>query len=123
MANIRTLEGMITKFTDKMNPTRVGDRYQASATIAVNRYQEAMSPFVAIEERTRNILENVPVPAAQQGVYYAFSLKLTKYSLKHSGADLQSIANGLIQEYGSYGADPAVLTQLANLVLGSVNQA
>jgi len=113
-----TLEEMVQKYTAKMNPTQVGNNYQNAKEIAINRYMEGTYNYFALMPRIANILSNLGVPAAVWGIYYAFAFKLQRYANKHSGTTLQDIVNALQQEFVTLGADPAVLAQLANLVVG-----
>jgi len=118
MAISHTLEEMIQKYTAKMNPTQVGTNYQNSKTIAVNRYEEGEAPFLALVPAIKNILESNGVSPGKQGVYFAFVFQLEKYAQKHGLASLDNINAGLQQKYVTEGADPAILSKLANLVTG-----
>jgi len=113
-----TLEEMIQKYTAKMNPTQVGTNYQNAKTIAVNRYEEGVYNYFALMPKVANVLSTLGVPAAVWGVYYGFVFQLEKYALKHNGATLNDIVTGLQQKFTQLGADPNVLSQLANLVVG-----
>jgi len=113
-----TLEEMVQKYTAKMNPTQAGTRYGNSKTIAVNRYMEGVYPFFALTPRVKNLIENLGVPPALEGIYLAFAYQLEHYARKHTGISLQDVVAALQQEFVTLGADPGVLSQLANLVVG-----
>ncbi len=113
-----TLEEMINKYTAKMNPTQVGTNYGNARTVAINRYMQGTYEYFASMPKIANVLSNLGVPAGVWGIYYAFVFKLTKYNIKHSGATLNDIVTALQQEFVTLGADPAVLAQLANMVVG-----
>jgi len=113
-----TLEEMVTKYTAKMNPTQVGTNYQNASAIAVGRYEEGVFPFFAIYPKVKNILWYNGVPAGQQGIYFAFAFKLQHYAQKQGNVSLQDIVASLQQEFVTLGAEPQILNQLANLVVG-----
>jgi len=113
-----TLEEMVAKYTAKMNPQQAGTRYGNSKNIAVERYEEGVYPFFANIPKVKNILWNNGVPAGYQGIYFAFVNKLQRYADKQGGETLEDIVSALQQEFVTLGADPAVLSQLANLIVG-----
>lgn len=113
-----TLEEMVSKYTAKMNPTQAGTRYGNSKQLAINRYEEGVYPFFANVPRVKNILGQLGVPAGKQGIYFAFVNKLQHYADKQSLQELQNIATALGQEFVVLGADPNVLAQLVNLIVG-----
>jgi len=118
MAISHTLEEMIQKYTAKMNPTQVGNNYQNAKTVAINRYEEGEAPFMSLIPKIKNILESNGVSAGKQGQYFGFAFQLQKYALKHSLAELENINAGLQQKFTTEGCDPAILSQLANLITG-----
>ena len=113
-----TLEEMVQKFTAKMNPTQVGTNYQNAKTLAVDRYMEGTYPYFALTPKIKNILGQYAVPAGQQVIYFAFAYKLQHYATHQQLAELDDITSALEQEFVTLGADPAVLSQVSNLVVG-----
>jgi hypothetical protein len=105
-------------FKGKTAPDRVGSRYGAVKSIAVDRYVDGISPVTAVREAVRNILESNGVPAGQHAGYYAFALQAAKYAFSHEGATLKKIVAGLKQKFAAFGCDPAILDQIAKLFTG-----
>jgi hypothetical protein len=118
MPIVPTLSDRVTKFSAKTAPDRVGTRYEASKTIAISRYADAVSPRSAVQEAVRNILETNGVPAGFHGVYYAFAFQVLSKAFSHSGASLVKVVNGLKAKFTAFGADPAILDQITKLFIG-----
>jgi hypothetical protein len=119
MPLVKGLKERYEKFTVKTPPDIVGARYAASKPIAVKRELAGAGPIAEIIELTRNILESQGVPAAQQGVYYAFVEKVRKAMFSHTGATLKTYIDGLKAWFVQKGADPTVLDTLSRLIVGA----
>jgi len=113
-----TLEEMVQKYTAKMNPTQVGTNYQNAKTLAVNRYMEGTYEYFALTPKVKNVLWQNSVPAGQQVIYFAFAYKLQHYASHQGLGELDDIASALEQEFVTLGADPTILSQVANLIVG-----
>jgi len=118
MPIVKTLADRVEKFKAKTPPDQTGARYGAVKDVAVTRYIEGSGVITAVRERVRNILESKGVPAGFHGVYYAFAFKLASKALSHEGPALEAIAEGLKQMFIAKGADPAILDEIANLIIG-----
>lgn len=118
MPIVKTLSDRVQKFQAKTAPDRVGARYGAVKSIAGNRYIEGAGLITAVREKIRDILERNGVPAAVHGVYYAFGFKLASKALSHYGPELDAIAEGLKAWFTAKGCDPAILDQIAALIIG-----
>jgi len=112
------LKERTAKFTAKTPPDVTGARYAASKPIAIARHLEGAAPIAETVELARKVLEAQGVPAAQQGVYFAFVEKVRKAAFSHSGATLEKIVDGLEAQFVLKGADPKILAVLANLIVG-----
>lgn len=116
----RTFSDMYQKWKAKFDPDTIATRFDQVKDIAIQRYETAQAVIATVVESARQVLTDLNVPPAQWGMYIAFTEELAKRSFKHSGAVLDRWASGLKAKYvGAYGADPAVLDKLAEIVLGS----
>ncbi len=118
MPVVTSLSDRVTKFSAKTAPDRVGTRYDASKTIAINRYADAVSLRAAVQEAVKNILSSKGVPAGFHGVYFAFAFQVLGKSFSHSGDTLSKVVAGLKAKFTAFGADPAILDQIAKLFTG-----
>jgi len=106
------------KYTAKTAPDIVAARYAAAKDLAVKRQLAGAGPIAEIIELARNILESEGVPAAQQGIYFAFVEKVRKAAFSHSGTTLSNFVQGLKALFTQRGCDPAVLDLLSKLIVG-----
>jgi len=118
MPIVKTLSDRVEKFKAKTPPDQTGTRYGAVKDLASGRFLEGAGIITAVRERVRDILEREGIPATDHGVYYAFAFKATSKALSHSGAELDSIIEGLKAWFTAKGADPSILDKIANLIVG-----
>jgi len=115
------LKERIERFAAKHPTVRHRRKARCDKDVATKKYLEGVAPHVETIERARNIFDNMGVPAAQQGVYYAFvqkAQKLRKAALRHSGESLRKEIENLKAEFVQKGCDPAILDVLSKLVVG-----
>ena len=113
----RTLSDRVKKYVAKYSPDVVKARLQQVQGIAEDRFIDATPWIVTIREATRNILQSAGIPAGLHAVYYSFAMRLASKAMKHTGETLDQIISGMTDKWvTAYGADPAVLEQIANLV-------
>ena len=116
----RNFKDMYTKWKAKFDPDTISARFDQVKDIAAERYEYAMSYVATVVDNVKALLNNLGVPAAQQGPYIALAERLVRYSFKHGGATLQSLASGLKAEFvAAYGIDPTVADEVIKLVLGN----
>ena len=116
----RSFKDMYTKWKAKFDPDTIAARFEQVKDIAVERYEYAVSYVATVVDNVKALLNNLDVPAAQQGPYIALAERLVKYSFKHGGPTLQRLAAGLKAEFVSaYGIDPTIADEVIKLVLGS----
>jgi hypothetical protein len=112
---------MYQKWKAKFDPDTIATRFEQVKDIAQERYEAAQSVIATVVDEARNTLTDLGVPPAQWGMYLAFVEQLAKASFSHRGAVLEKIAAGLKARYvTALGADPTVLDQLAQIVIGTV---
>ena len=117
----RNFSDMYTKWKAKFDPDVIATRFDQVRDIAIETYEAASATIATVVDNVKTLLNDLGVPAAQQGPYIALAEKLVKYSFKHSGATLNSIAAGLKAQFvTSYGIDPNVADEVIKTVLGSV---
>ena len=117
MGMVPNLADRATKFSQKTAPDRVGSRYETSKTVAVNRYAEATSVRFALQEVVRNILTSKGVPPGLHGVYYGFAFMAMSKAFSHQGETLKKFIAGLKARFTAFGADPAILDEIAKLFI------
>ena len=113
---VKTVTDAYTKFSKKTAADRVGTRYDAAKSIALDRYLDNVNPFVVVRETVREILESAGVPPAQHGSYYAFAFQLVSKALKHTGDSLKKSATGLKAKFTTLGLDPAILDKISAVI-------
>ena len=113
----RSLSDRVKKYTAKYNPDTIKTRLTQVQQIAEDRLLDALPWVVTIREATRNILESTGVPAGLHAVYYSFAMRAASKAMQHTGETLDQILNGMMDRWvTAFGADPAILEQIANLV-------
>ncbi len=116
----RNFGDMYRKWKAKFDPDTIAARFEQVKDIAQERYEYAVSYVATVVDNVKALLNNLDVPAAQQGPYIALAERLVKYSFKHSGPTLQRLAAGLKAEFvAAYGLDPTVADEVIKLVIGS----
>jgi hypothetical protein len=109
-------DDMVTAFTGKMAPDRVGTRYDAVKSIATAKYAVNGLNARSVIETVRGILSNRGIPVGKWGIHIAFALKIWKMAKAYAGVPPASVVDGFISEYTLKGGDPATLTAIAGLV-------
>jgi len=113
----KSLSDRVKKYTAKYNPDTIKARLTQVQGIAEDRLLDALPFVVTIREATRNILQTNGVPAGMHAVYYSFAFRAASKAMKHTGETLDQILSGMIDRWvTAFGADPAILEQIANLV-------
>jgi len=109
---------MTALFSKKMDPTRVGERYEASKDIAMKKY--AANGLVArnVIETVRGILSENDVPPGKWGIYFAFALKIWKIAQSFVTSVPTAIVDGFVTEYTLKGGDPTILDKITGLMVG-----
>jgi len=110
---VKFADDMYTKFTGKTAPERVGTRYEASKTQAINLYAAKGIAIRSVVERVRSLLATNDVPIGVFGVYFAFAEKLAVKAEAYGGVLPTAVIEGFKKEYALKGADPAILDKIA----------
>lgn len=109
------------KFEKKWNPTVIGTRFTDVRDVALARAQEGLITFATIDQLVGPILDAYGVTGTDRGKYLGFAKKLLKHALRHKGEAAKKFASGLKQYYvTAMGADPAILDEIINVVMGWV---
>jgi hypothetical protein len=109
---------MTDMFSKKVDPTRVGTRYDKSKDIAGRKYAANGLAARTVIETVRGILSENDVPPGKWGVHIAFALKLWKIATTFITKVPSNIVDGFIKEYTLKGADPAILDKISGLIVG-----
>jgi len=115
----RTFGQAVKKYQLKYSGTNVTNRLTALGTLVEENYETGISNTYSAVGIAKEVLANGGIPVSQWGMYIAFAEELAKYSVKYGGATLQSRVNATAQYFeNAYDANPAILTQIAQAVLG-----
>jgi len=115
----RSFSGAVAKYELKYDGTNFTNRLTALGNLVEQNYEEGISNTYDAVNIAKGVLADLGVPPGQWAVYIAFAEKLAKYSVKYGGATLQIRVNALAQYFeNAYDANPSVLTQITQAVLG-----
>jgi len=115
----RSFGQAVNKYSTKYNGTNVTNRLTALGTLVEENYETGISNTYNAVQIAKTVLANAGVPPAQWGMYISFAEELAKYAVKYGGATLQARVNATaIQWENAYDANPSILTQIAQAVLG-----
>lgn len=119
MPAVKSITERYEKFKAKMAPDRVGSRYDAVKSIALERYLEGSAGIVSIREHARDLLSHLGVPAGDWPIYLSFVLYLVTKENNYSGKTLAKRILGAKANWVARGADPAILDKLVRMVFGT----
>jgi len=107
------------KYSDKYVPATIASRFEQVAETAKSRAQEGLIMWASVQELVKPILDAYGVAGPDKAKYLGFANKLLKHSVRSSGEAASKIAQGLKQFYvTSFGADPAILDEIIQVVTG-----
>jgi len=117
MPQVRTGAGRVRKYSLKFDPDIVRSRFAAVKDLAVERAEDGMITFYAIETLVKDILDKYGITGPNRATYLAFAKKLYRHALRHGKEAGIKVANGL-KEYWvtAYGANPSILDEIINVV-------
>ena len=109
------------KYEKKFVPDTVGARFGQVAEVAKERAQMGLIEWASVQDLIRGILNKYGIAGPDRGKYIGFANKLLKHMLRHGGESAKKVAEGLKAYYvTAYGADPAILDEIINVVTGWV---
>ena len=115
----RSFGQAVNKYALKYNGTNVTNRLTALGTLVEENYETGISNTYSAVEIVKNLLANLGVPPGIWGMYIAFGEEVAKYSVKYGGATLQIRISALEQFFeNSFDANPSILTQIAQAIVG-----
>lgn len=115
MPRVVSFQERYQHFAAKTAPDRVGPRYGASKSLAIQRFIEGSSKRVSVRELVRNILDTAGVPAGQWALYLSFAQKASMFAESYSGETLKKRLDGLKANWVARGADPAILEKIMSV--------
>jgi hypothetical protein len=117
----RTGQSRFIKWRKKYDPATVGARFTQVAEVAEARAQEGLTIYASMQELVRGILDKYGVNGPDRAKYLGFANKLLNHSLRAKGGAAAKLAQGIKQFYvTSFGADPAILDEIIQVVTGWV---
>jgi len=109
------------KYSAKYDPTTIGTRFGQVADVAKRRAQAGLLNWAAMQELVRPILDANGVNGPDRAKYLGFANKLLKHIGRATGDAAVAVASGLKSLYvTAYGADPAILDEIIQVVAGWV---
>jgi len=109
------------KYEKKYVPDTVGARFGQVEPVAKRRAQFGLLTWGAMQDIVRPILDKYGIAGPDRAKYIGFANKLLKHMQRHKGESAKKIAEGLKSLYvTSFGADPAILDEIINVITGWV---
>jgi hypothetical protein len=117
----RTGGDRFQKYQKKYNPTVIGQRFTDVQEVALARAQEGLIVMATIDQLVGPVLDQYGITGPGRALYLAFAKKLARHMLRHKGEAGKKLAQGLKSYWvTAFGADPAVLDEIINIVAGWV---
>ena len=117
----RTGQARFAKWRSKYDPATVSARFTQVAAVAEARAQEGLTTYASVQELVRGILDKYGVNGPDRAKYLGFANKLLNHSLRAKGDATIKLAQGIKQFYvTAFGADPAILDEIIQVVTGWV---
>jgi hypothetical protein len=117
----KTGQNRFAKYSAKYDPTTIGTRFGQVKDVALARAQEGLIAYASMQDLVKPILDKYGVAGTQRALYLGFANKLMKHIERATGEAGVKIANGLKSLYvTSFGADPAILDEIIQVVAGWV---
>ena len=109
------------KWSAKYVPDVIGARFTEVKDVAFERAQEGLLDWASIQDIVRPILDKYGITATDRAKYLGFANKLYRIAIRHKGEALKKGAEGLKSYYVTFlNADPAVLDEIINAIVGAV---
>lgn len=119
MPIVKNLRDMYRKYEAKYSGANVTAVLTVVKPLMEAAYQGATIVMYDVVERTRVLLSNLGIPSTQWGKYISFAEKLAKKTFSFTGATLIVEATALKNEWvTAHGADPRILDDIINLIVG-----
>lgn len=108
-----------TKWSVKFDPATVSTRFTQVRDLALQLGQEGLTKYAALDDIIAPILDKYGISGNQRIPYRNFARKILRESDRFTGEALVKAVNAAKQYFVlKYGADPAVLDELAQAVVG-----
>jgi len=120
MAIVKTFGQAVSKYSLKYNGTNVTNRLTALGSLVEENYETGVSVTYNAVGIAKNVLANLGIPPGHWGYYISFAEEIAKYSVHYGGQTLQIRISAIMSYFvTAYQADPSVLTQIAQAVVGT----
>jgi len=120
MAIVKNLGQAVNKYQLKYDGTNVTNRLTALGSLVEENYETGVSVTYNAVGIAKNILANLGIPPGHWGYYIAFAEQVARYTVHYGGQTLQLRVSALMSYYvTAYQADPSVLTQIAQAIIGT----
>jgi len=121
MPTYKTGQARFEKYSAKYDPTTIGTRFGQVADVAKRRAQAGLMAWASMQELVRPILDKYGVNGPDRAKYLGFANKLLKHIGRATGESAVAVASGLKSFYvTAFGADPAILDEIIQVVAGWV---
>jgi hypothetical protein len=120
MTLYRTGVQRYSKYKAKYVPDVIGNRFAEVQNVALERAQEGLIMFSAMQDLVRPILDKYGVSAVDRAKYIAFANKVMRLALRHKGEALKVAVQGVKADWIiRFKADPTILDEIINVVAGT----
>jgi hypothetical protein len=121
MPMYKTGQSRFAKYSRKYDPATISSRFTQVADLAKDRAQEGLITWASAQELVRPILDSYGVNGPDRAKYLGFANKLLKHISRASADAATKLAQGLKQLYvTSFGADPAIIDEIIQVIAGWV---
>ena len=119
MGIVKTFGQAVKKYATKYSGANVTARLTELGSLVEENYETGVSVTYNAVGIAKNILANLGVPPGHWGYYIAFAEEVARYSVHYGGQTLQIRISAIMSDFvTAYQADPSVLTQIAQAVVG-----
>jgi hypothetical protein len=121
MTMYRSGQARFEKYSAKYDPTTVGARFTQVADTARRRAQAGLLTWASVQDLVRPILDKYNVNGPDRAKYLGFANKLLRHVSRATAGAATAMSSGLRSLYvTAFGADPAILDEIIQVVAGWV---
>lgn len=121
MPLVRTPQRRYSKWASKYVPDTISARFSQVETEAKERAEEGLIIFGNFDFEIAPILDKYGIAGPNRANYLAFARKVLRSAMRVTGKALDNQVLGLKAYWTTaYGADPTVLDEIINKVLGYI---
>jgi len=108
------------KYNAKFDPDVVRARFAAVKDLAMEQVQGLFEDLVAMEKEVKALLNELGVPVTLIPMYLSYARQLWHAKKRHTAKTLKTEVEARKALWSARGLDPAILDEIAKLVVGSI---